>query len=381
MVKRKSPEEVISEALDDESIEPIEAGELGEEIAPETEEEITSDNDEIAEDDPDDEELEASDEQEATEEAIEAAPSAEEALLSEEEREKKKEQDAAKKAEEEVYKEPEGLGEQASERFQKLVSDNKAVKTRNAELEYSSKVLADTIGGFGRIDDDQMKALQGFSRNLNSGTPEGLRAAWDTLQDYQKRLATMLGVSAPGFDPLKLHPDLQQKVEEFEIKKDEALKQAETRAEQRIREANEKVQKQQQQFEKFKADFQADVSDLEQKWVSDIGVELYQKPLFQGPDNKLVSMQSVLGQQLYNLTQQMTQRKITPRQFFTYAETSYNRLKETAKAHAGQVQRAPAQNGDVIDDYKPVERSSNNTNRQRGGQTGFDSWERSMGWE
>ena len=70
----------------------------------------------------------------------------------------------------------------------------------------------------------------------NSGTPEGLRKYHDALLAELAPVAKLLGLPAPGFDPLSDHPDLAERVENEELTAADALELVQARASRKLTE-------------------------------------------------------------------------------------------------------------------------------------------------
>jgi len=83
---------------------------------------------------------------------------------------------------------------------------------------------------------DQLGASLEYLQDINTGTPESLERAYETMQNELKVLAKALGKEAPGYDPLESYPDLKQKVEEGYIDKEDALEIAGARTKANIQE-------------------------------------------------------------------------------------------------------------------------------------------------
>lgn len=383
MATKKTPEELMDDVIDnppqdtiDESFGGEEVG-LGNDLPPENgdTEAPKADADEDKPDDdqgkPDDsgEESTAGDEGDDNE-----ALNIDDAIKSPEEREADKAAAEKQKEEEEMYQEPEGLSEVASTRFKKLADTNKDLKTRNADLEQSSKVLADVVASFGNVQPQELQLLAGFSKDLKSGTPESLNRCWQTLQQYQTHLAKLLGKQVHDHDPLSMHPDLQAKVDNAELNIDEAMQQAEQRASQYLSQQHQQREQKNQQAQTFANNLKTTVNNMESSWKLAAG-ENYEKPLFRTADGGLISMKQALGHRAQQLIQQLSAQQINPEQFLNGLQTASTNLLNSLQSVTPQ---APAKQ--EIDDYQPIDGGKPSSRRRADQPTGLDAMEQALGY-
>ena len=142
----------------------------------------------------------------------------------------------------ELYKEPEGLKEQASKRFQDLVSSHKEVSAQVMERD-------ETIGEFRQMIDEsgaspeEFNDLLRYSQMATSGDLEGALALLDGQREL---LAQAMGKPLPGVDLLSDFPDLREKVDSFAITEDAALEMATSRRNTAKAEKQRTVQSEQQ---------------------------------------------------------------------------------------------------------------------------------------
>lgn len=134
-----------------------------------------------------------------------------------------------KDQEDEVFKEPEGLSDKASERFQALVTRAKDSDARFESLATDHQTLLDTINS--STTPEGFHTMIQYARVVNNpDAPEAdLKRALEFVEAERRILAHRLGVEAPGVDLLKDHPDLAEKVENFELSRDDAVMIATTR--------------------------------------------------------------------------------------------------------------------------------------------------------
>lgn len=124
---------------------------------------------------------------------------------------------------------PKDAPERTRERFE-------AMRTRYDELHQREQAASEranqwvsAIESTGATPEEFGQAMQALAA-MKSGTPEGLQVAFDILQSNLAAIAEQLGREAPGVDPLARHPDLQQRVENNLIEREDAIEIAQARA-------------------------------------------------------------------------------------------------------------------------------------------------------
>lgn len=133
---------------------------------------------------------------------------------------------------------PEGTKKETTERFQsmKVKFDDQA-----GELDRVTKQNTDwmeTIQAT-QATPEQFGMALSYIQDINSGTPESLERAYETMNSELKVLAQLLGKEAPGVDPLDAHPDLKKKVDDGFIDKTDAMEIASARAQLNLNKQNE----------------------------------------------------------------------------------------------------------------------------------------------
>lgn len=150
-------------------------------------------------------------------------------------------------SEDELYDEPEGLKPKAQERFRSLVEAN---KSKDQELEASRNTVSEiqkTIDSTG-ISPQEFGGLLDFARMATSESPDEKRQAFNIAKGEMQRLAKEIGVEEGGVDLLEGYQDLQDKVDNYELDRDDALELANARnGQQRIAQEQQNVAQQKQQ--------------------------------------------------------------------------------------------------------------------------------------
>jgi hypothetical protein len=158
--------------------------------------------------------------------------------------------------EDELYSEPEGLKPKAQERFRSLVEAN---KSKDQELEESRNTVAEiqqTITNTG-ISPEEFGGLLDFARMATSQSPDEKKQAFEIAKNEMQRLAKEIGVEEGGVDLLDGHKDLQEKVENYELDRSDAVELANARRnQQRLAEQQQLASQQQQQNVNQQADIQ-----------------------------------------------------------------------------------------------------------------------------
>tara|TARA_R100001594_G_scaffold136482_1_gene178870 strand:+ start:219 stop:1286 length:1068 start_codon:yes stop_codon:yes gene_type:complete len=129
----------------------------------------------------------------------------------------------AEDSEPDLHEMPEGLKPKAEERFQSLVNDNKAkaeyIDQANEALSGMQEAVKQTglnAEGFGTLMD--------FARLANSNNTEDRKEAFKLIKNEYHRQAQFLGEKVEGVDHLADFPELKNRVEDFELSEDDALK-------------------------------------------------------------------------------------------------------------------------------------------------------------
>jgi hypothetical protein len=106
---------------------------------------------------------------------------------------------------------PKDVKQETRERFEAIKVKFDAVSERASRAESIATRWHETIQSTGATPEQFNKVL-GALKDANSGTPEGLMRYYQALQEEIKPLAKLLGVEAPGVDPLDEFPELKARV-------------------------------------------------------------------------------------------------------------------------------------------------------------------------
>ena len=141
---------------------------------------------------------------------------------------------------------PEGLGQKAQERFQKLAGTVKELTQQTQALNEQVGYVRDTFQQHG-ITQPQFEQAAAVLGMLNSGD---YRGALKVLDDQRKQIAIALGEPLPGVDALEGFPDLRRRVDGLLMTEADAIELARHRqtqgAQQQQREQFQTQQREQQ---------------------------------------------------------------------------------------------------------------------------------------
>jgi hypothetical protein len=85
---------------------------------------------------------------------------------------------------------------------------------------------------------EQLAAALNFIRAFNEGTPQSLEQAYEIMSVQMKEIATLLGKEIPGVDPLEGFDDLQKRIEDGFLEREDAVQIANARRQQEALKAN-----------------------------------------------------------------------------------------------------------------------------------------------
>ena len=142
---------------------------------------------------------------------------------------------------------PEGLGQKAQERFQKLANGIKERDEQIGSLRQAVDYVQQTFQQH-NVTQPQFEQAVSVIGALNRGD---FRGALAVLDEQRRQIALQLGESLPGVDALSEHPDLRQAVDSLHMTEAAALELARHRqaqqAQQRQQQQTQQVQQTQQQ--------------------------------------------------------------------------------------------------------------------------------------
>ena len=126
-------------------------------------------------------------------------------------------------ADDDVYSEPAGLKPKAQERFRGLVEDNKSKTEQLDKAEFALKEIHKTVSE-SNMSPEEFGYLIDYGRMAVSKKPEELEYALQTAQNEIIRISQLLGKEVPGVDLLADQPELQKRVDDYELSRDDALR-------------------------------------------------------------------------------------------------------------------------------------------------------------
>lgn len=128
-----------------------------------------------------------------------------------------------------------GLKERAAERFRELtsrVAETEPLRQRAARADEWEQTVLST-----GANPEQFGSALTYLRDINSGDPAKMRNAYDQLSEELKTLGGLLGMPAPGVDPLEEHQDLKEAVEAGDMGRKHAEELVASRQSQRLTQA------------------------------------------------------------------------------------------------------------------------------------------------
>lgn len=219
---------------------------------------------------------------------------------------------------------PEGLGQKAQERFQKLATANRELTEKFQQAEQQVSYVRETFQTHGVRQDQFEQAVQVIGA-MNRGD---FAAAQQILSEQLRQLSLMTGQTVPGLDALAEFPDLRQAVDGFQMTEAAAielgrLRKSQEAIQQRNRQQQEQQQAQQREEQVFKK-AQADVDAWTRRMAgADMDWPVIEEQLL--PD---------LGRLLQG---------VPPHAWLGVLEAQYSVLKRAAQKFKGSVAAAPAE--------------------------------------
>lgn len=138
---------------------------------------------------------------------------------------------------------PEGLGEKAKQRFERLVSTNKELSEKYDTATRQVEYVRDTFQTHG-IKQEQFEQAAGVIGLFNKGDYEG---AARILQSQLQQLAVLSGKPLAQVDALAPFPDLRAQVDSMQLTEDVAMELARSRAQQHQQQNTQQREQQTQQ--------------------------------------------------------------------------------------------------------------------------------------
>ncbi len=163
---------------------------------------------------------------------------------------------------------PDGLGQKAQERFQKLATANRDLTERFQQAEQQVAYVRETFQANGVRQDQFEQAVQVIGA-MNRGD---FASAQRILAEQLRQVSLLTGQTVPGLDALAEFPDLRQAVDGFHMTEAAALelarlRQSQSAIQQRAQQQREQQQAQQREQETFTR-AQADVDAWTRKMAA-----------------------------------------------------------------------------------------------------------------
>lgn len=120
---------------------------------------------------------------------------------------------------------PEGISERAQARWAQLTERAKLVpelERRATETQQALDGVRQMVAESGLQQQEFTEMLE-MGRLFKSGNPQDLQRALQHIEGLRANVAQRLGVEVPGIDPLAQHADLQQKVQNMLLTREDAL--------------------------------------------------------------------------------------------------------------------------------------------------------------
>ena len=140
---------------------------------------------------------------------------------------------------------PEGLGQKAQERFQKLTGTVKDLTQQADQLRSQVSYVQEQFQQHG-VQREQFEQAVGVIGMLNRGD---YRAALQMLDQQRAQIALQLGEPLPGVDALAQFPDLRQRVDGLQMSEADALEMARMRQAQQVQQQRTQATQQAQQLQ------------------------------------------------------------------------------------------------------------------------------------
>lgn len=152
-------------------------------------------------------------------------------------------QPAAKPADDDLLTMPEGLGQKAQERFQRLATTNRELTERTQELDRQVSYVRETFQQHG-IQREQFEQAVQFIGAINRGD---LQSAQQLLVQQLQHISLLGGLPMPQIDPLSEFPDLRERVQTLQISEQDAIELARHRKGQALLQSRQQAQQQTEQ--------------------------------------------------------------------------------------------------------------------------------------
>mgnify|MGYP003141147969 CR=1 FL=1 len=150
-------------------------------------------------------------------------------------------------ADDDIYAEPADLKPKAQERFRSLVEDNKSKSAKLDEAQGALMEIHKTVQD-SNMTPEEFGYLIDYGRMAVSKDPQELEHALHTAQNEIIRISQLLGKEVPGVDLLEGHTELKQRVDDYELSREDALRIAKSERELAGYKQEQSLQQEQQQI-------------------------------------------------------------------------------------------------------------------------------------
>lgn len=220
-------------------------------------------------------------------------------------------QPSAPKPEEDLTAMPEGLGQKAQERFQKLATANRELTERASMLDQQVSYVRDTFQQHG-IRQDQFEQAVGVISAMNRGD---FAAAQQMLGEQMRQLSLLTGQPVAGLDALADFPDLRQRVDMLQMTEADAMELARLRKTQHVMQTQRQEQEREhQQSQQRQQQFQQAQNGVD-AWVKEMA----------GKDIDWPAIEEQLLPDIGNLL-----KGVPPQAWLGVLQAQYNVLKRAA---------------------------------------------------
>lgn len=225
---------------------------------------------------------------------------------------------------------PDGLGQKAQERFQKLANTNKELSAKVEQYETSVQAMRE-IWTQNQVQPEQFQMAMDVIGAMNRGDFTG---AMQVLRDQMQQLAVLAGQAPEQIDPLADFPELRQKVNNFLIAEEDALQMARAKRMEQMGQQRQQAQQQQQQREQ--AEHQ-EAQRQQQEFENAVkAVDAFEKEMAKS-DLDFPHIEAQLQPVIREVLE-----KVPPSQWLHVVKTQYQLIKRVATQSRGGGTAAPA---------------------------------------
>jgi hypothetical protein len=237
---------------------------------------------------------------------------------------------AAVKPEDDITAMPEGLGQKAQERFQRLATTNRELSERVTSLEPQVNYIRDTFQQHG-VQQEQFEQAVTVIGALNRGD---YQTAKQILIDQLRHVSLLTGEPMAGVDALADFPDLRQQVDGLQMAEQTALELARLRKGQQAMQQHQAQQNQQREQQQASEREFTQAQTAVDKWVRQMAAQDIDWPV----------LEEQLLPDIKNLLQ-----GVPPSRWLSVMQTQYSVLKRAATTF----RRSAAPNTPAVNPLRP----------------------------